>query len=162
MKQVAEAMVIFPKTHSSHDRLEDILDVFKDEHVHMALVVEPNGQLVTCIQRSDLVGVEPLSTPVSCVGTLVGRTVGPHDELAAVMTAMLVEGRRRLAVVDASGRLLGLLCLKRTGSGFCSDEGIQSRAIDSGRHSFGTAAEASDGLSEAACDSENRNVTRKS
>jgi hypothetical protein len=35
---------------------------------------------------------------------------------------------RRLAVVDCSGRLLGLLCRKNSGTGYCSDEGIRQRA----------------------------------
>jgi len=37
-------------------------------------------------------------------------------------------GRRRLAVVDDGGVLVGLLCLKRTGRGFCSDLDVASRA----------------------------------
>jgi len=36
-------------------------------------------------------------------------------------------GRRRLAVVDGEGRLVGLLCLKASGSGFCSNEDVASR-----------------------------------
>jgi hypothetical protein len=36
-------------------------------------------------------------------------------------------GRRRLAVVDEDGTLLGLLCLKATGLGFCSDDAIAQR-----------------------------------
>lgn len=35
---------------------------------------------------------------------------------------------RRLAVIDDHGMLLGLLCLKRTGLGFCSDTDVQARA----------------------------------
>ncbi|MGW1564687.1 hypothetical protein ACWCQ1_51030 [Streptomyces sp. NPDC002144] len=41
---------------------------------------------------------------------------------------MALDGRRRLAVTDGCGRLLGLLCLKRSGNGYCSDEGIRARA----------------------------------
>jgi hypothetical protein len=40
---------------------------------------------------------------------------------------LLGEGRRRLAVIDESGRLLGLLCLNREGTGYCSDDGILKR-----------------------------------
>jgi hypothetical protein len=45
---------------------------------------------------------------------------------------MRQQGRRRLAVVDADGALLGLLCLKASGDGFCSDDGIASRRLASG------------------------------
>jgi hypothetical protein len=47
-------------------------------------------------------------------GSLGGRTAGPADPLGAAAATLLREGRRRLAVVDDSGRLLGLLCLKGT------------------------------------------------
>lgn len=40
----------------------------------------------------------------------------------------LARGLRRLAVVDEAGRLEGLLCLKRTATGFCSDRDVASRA----------------------------------
>ena len=43
--------------------------------------------------------------------------------------ALLRERRRRLAVVGEGGRLLGLLCLKKDGTGYCSDEGIWERAL---------------------------------
>jgi len=52
------------------------------------------------------------------------------DDLAVVSRAMEETGRRRLAVVDPGGRLAGLLCRKRSGRGFCSDEGVAARAAD--------------------------------
>ena len=36
----------------------------------------------------------------------------------------------RLAVIDEECRLLGLLCLKRTRLGFCSDADVQARAAE--------------------------------
>ena len=46
--------------------------------------------------------------------------------------AMLAAGGRRLAVVDHRLRLLGLLCLKRSGLGFCSDRDVAARALANG------------------------------
>ncbi len=40
---------------------------------------------------------------------------------------LLARGRRRLAVVDERGALLGLLCLKRRLTGFCSDADVAAR-----------------------------------
>jgi hypothetical protein len=40
---------------------------------------------------------------------------------------MTQTAQRRAAVVDDSGRLLGLLCMKKTGTGFCSDQDIRQR-----------------------------------
>jgi hypothetical protein len=62
------------------------------------------------------------------LGTLIGRIAGPADPLAAATAALLRKGRRRLAVVDDSGRLLGLLCLKKDGTCYCSDESVHQRA----------------------------------
>jgi CBS domain-containing protein len=61
---------------------------------------------------------------------LSGRTVPPTasaDEAAQVLVAT---DARRLAVVDGDGVLLGLLCLKRRRTGFCSDRDARARAAD--------------------------------
>jgi hypothetical protein len=54
----------------------------------------------------------------------------PDVDVEEVRLAMLAARHRRLAVVGAEGELLGLLCLKRSGSGFCSDEDVAARAAD--------------------------------
>ncbi len=128
--RVANAMVTAPTTHRSESKLEDIRSFFEDDHVHMALVVAADGRLLTTIERSDLGDAKLKSAPVKELGTLVGRTVGPSEVLDIVTAALLREGRRRLAVIDEAGRLLGLLCLKRNGTGYCSDESIRERASD--------------------------------
>ena len=71
------------------------------------------------------------SAPAAKLGALIGRTAGPADPLGAVTATLLRERRRRLAVVDGSGQLLGLLCLKKDGTGYCSDEGVRERAARS-------------------------------
>jgi CBS-domain-containing membrane protein len=121
-------MIRFAKTHNARSRLAEIRAFFADDHVHMALIVDPDGLLITTIERPDL------AIPVSgCarageLGTLTGRTARPTDPLGVTTVALLRAGRRRLAVVDESGRLIGLLCLKKSGAGYCSDEGIRDRA----------------------------------
>jgi hypothetical protein len=42
---------------------------------------------------------------------------------------MTATGRRRAAVTSADGRLLGLLCLKASQAGFCSDHDVRARAL---------------------------------
>ena len=54
--------------------------------------------------------------------------VAPDVPLGEVLTAMRQINRRRLAVVDAEGMLLGLLALKASGTGFCSDVDVECRA----------------------------------
>jgi hypothetical protein len=42
----------------------------------------------------------------------------------------VARGERRRAVIDADGRLLGLLCLKSRLTGFCSDSDVAARAAE--------------------------------
>ena len=121
-------MVRCPKTHGPESWLEKIRAFFEDDRLHMALIVAPDGRLVTTIERPDLAVATSAYAPVAKLGTLIERTAGPADPLGAATATLVREGRRRLAVVDDSGRLLGLLCLKKDGTGYCSDEGIRERA----------------------------------
>lgn len=52
----------------------------------------------------------------------------PATSADAARELLIDRGLRRLAVVDHDGTLLGLMCLKRTRTGFCSDEDVASRA----------------------------------
>lgn len=142
MAQVSDAMVRCPMTHAPDCGVEAIRAVFDNDHVSMALIVATDGRLVTTIERPDLAPTISNSTPVSDLGTLIGRTVGPAAALDAVTATLLREGRRRLAVIDDSGRLLGLLCLRRDGTGYCSDQGIRARENER-RRAEATAAQRS-------------------
>ena len=99
----------------------------------MALIAAADGFLVTTITRSDLDdldglgGQPPGRIPAAEFGTLAGRTARSADELTAAALRLTSTRQRRLAVVDNAGRLVGLLCLKRNGSGFCSDENVRQR-----------------------------------
>ncbi len=125
---VADAMVRFPKTCSRRTTVRQARTLFEDGHVHALLVVD-RGVLLAVVERDDLLG-RPADAPVRWLGPLRGRTAGPSAELTVVRDAMRAAGRRRVAVVDGNGTLLGLLCLKRSGTGFCSDAGIRARAAD--------------------------------
>jgi predicted transcriptional regulator len=128
---VAQAMVTNPKVFGPGLSRGDLDRLFSDDHVHAAVVVD-DGRLVTVIESSDLEQSLPSADPCS-LGTLAGRVVAPGAPLAAVHARMLWEQRRRLAVIDESGRLLGLLCLKKSGRGFCSDADVRSRALERNR-----------------------------
>jgi CBS-domain-containing membrane protein len=131
--RVADAMVTRPTMHGPDTSLKTIRTFFEDEHVHMALIVTGDGRLVTTIERPDLAVAASDSASASGLGTLAGRTAAPSDLLATATATLVQQGRRRLAVVDGSGRLIGLLCLKRAAAGYCSDEGIRERAADRAR-----------------------------
>lgn len=127
---VAAAMLHTPKTCGPATTVGQARAAFADDHVHALLVVD-DGRLLAVVERADLPG-RPAAAPVWHVGGLTGRTVGPDADLFAVRNRLRASGRRRLAVVDGQGRLLGLLCLKRSGVGFCSDAGVRARRVQTG------------------------------
>ncbi|WP_229052357.1 NTP transferase domain-containing protein [Aeromicrobium sp. Leaf350] len=99
--------------------------LFVDDHVHADLIVD-TGVLTAVVLRSDLGSADDRARAAD-LGRLAGRTVEPSDDAELVRRRMVADGVRRLAVVGEDGRLLGLLCLKRTGLGFCSDAGVEAR-----------------------------------
>jgi CBS-domain-containing membrane protein len=125
---VADAMVTSPKTYGAETPLEAVQALFEDDHVHMVLIVGADGHLLTAIERDDLAELVQASSLAREAGALAGRTISPYQSLKHAKAILKRAERRRLAVVDGSGRLIGLLCLKRDGDGFCSDEGVRQRA----------------------------------
>ena len=127
LTQVSDVALGAAKLHDASVTVGDISAFLEDDHVHMAVLLGADGELLTTVERSDLRLASP-PEPALRYGKLEGRTVGPQEDLRRVWEAMLAEGRRRLAVIDADGRLVGLLCLKRHGRGFCSDSDVRQRA----------------------------------
>jgi CBS domain-containing protein len=100
-----------------------------DDHVHAALVVD-SGVLVAVVDRADLRPDLDADASAARAGRLLGRVIAPDVPLQRAHRLMLATGRRRLAVVDDDGALLGLLCLKHHGHGFCSDADVCARPTD--------------------------------
>ncbi len=128
---VADAMIRFPKLSGSGLTVGQAREWLLDDHVHALLVVS-DDLLLAVVERDDLPGA-PSGDPAWLRGRLDGRTVRAGDDLARVTAAMAERGRRRFAVVDDGGRLVGLLCRKRSGRGFCDDDGVAARAAERGR-----------------------------
>jgi CBS domain-containing protein len=85
--------------------------------------------------RSDLpedheTGAAGDDRPALDVAVLDGRTVAPDEDVDRVRSTLVTREMRRIAVVDADGRLLGLLCLKKHLRGFCSDGDVTERAAE--------------------------------
>jgi hypothetical protein len=129
--QLLDVAVGNPTLHRSDATVGDLRSFFGDDHVHLALLVD-GRRLITTVERRDLDAPLPDELPAHHVGRLGGRVVGARAPLDETLRRMRQQGRRRLAVVDADGALLGLLCLKASGDGFCSDDGIASRRLASG------------------------------
>ncbi|BDH58513.1 hypothetical protein MTP03_34520 [Tsukamurella sp. PLM1] len=92
--------------------------------LHLLLLIR-DGRVIGTLDRGDL--SDPAlagDSPALALAELDGRTVAPDVPAERLRKDMLATGIRRLAVVDDEMRLLGLLCLKSSGTGFCSDDGV--------------------------------------
>ena len=128
---VADAMVTTPWTHDADLDVAGAREAFTDSHVHMLLLTR-EGVLRGTLLREDLDRDPAPDAPALDLAVLDGRTAGPGTSLVDAVALMRRQGSRRLAVVDADLRLLGLLCLKKTLDGFCSDADVRSRALEHG------------------------------
>jgi CBS domain-containing protein len=130
LRTVAEVMLRTPVRHPLSATVGEIRDFFRDDHVHAALIVSPAGYLEAVVERDDIAGWQDLDAAAAPLGRLAGRTVPAAASLAEVRQAMTATGRRRAAVTSADDLLLGLLCLKASRAGFCSDQDVRARAGD--------------------------------
>ena len=126
-RTAAEAMLTTPARHPPSATVNEIRDFLRDDHVHAALIVSPAGYLQAVVERDDIAGCPAPDAAVAPLGRLAGRTVPAGANLAEVHRAMIATGRRRAAVTSADGRLLGLLCLKASRTGFCSEQDVRAR-----------------------------------
>ena len=127
-RTAADAMLTAPVRHSPSATVREIRDFFRDDHVHAALIVSPAGYLEAVVERDDVAGAKAPGAAAAPLGRLAGRTVAAGASLAEVRRVMAATGRRRVAVTSTDGRLLGLLCLKASRTGFCSDQDVRARA----------------------------------
>jgi len=129
METVADVMVRYPKLCRADSTVGDIRQLFADDHIHAVLVVS-GTRLLTVIDRTDLGPDAADSVAAASLGRLSGRVIAPTASAEAALRQLTATGRRRLAVVGPDGSLLGLLCLKHSGAGFCSDESVRQRQYE--------------------------------
>jgi predicted transcriptional regulator len=124
---VADAMVTSPTLHGPQTTVGELRAFFRDDHVHAALLV--NGEdLIGVIERADLEAELSDDMPAAEIATTEGRTIQSDARAGDTLRAMKRTNRRRLAVIDDQGALLGVLCLKASGFGFCSDSDVRRRS----------------------------------
>lgn len=132
---VAAAMLPTPTVLGADATVADVRTFFRRERVHLAIVADERGTVLTTLVRDDVTGVDDAAAAVD-VGRWHDRWVGPGESLEPVRERMVREGVRRLVVVDEDRRLLGLLCLKRRLTGFCSIDDVAARQSDEGAVSW--------------------------
>lgn len=124
---VDDVMLRAPQVWGAATTVAEARDAF-DDHVHAVLIVEHRA-LLAVLERADLHDADPGSAACA-VGRLAGRLIAPTADADTTRLQMVAATRRRLAVVDDTGTLLGLLCLKRSGLGFCSDANVAARVAN--------------------------------
>jgi hypothetical protein len=128
-QDVLDVVIRLPKTMGPRATVTQARAAFADDHVHMLLLTE-GGLLLGTLVAQDLPGSGADDARASDYASLAGRTVMPHLPAEEARRLLHSTGQRRRAVVDDSGRLLGLLCLKRRFTGFCSDDDVAARASE--------------------------------
>lgn len=132
VRLVQEVMIAAPRTLSAEASVGDVRAAFADDHVHMVLLTR-GRTLVGTLVRTDLPQIATATMSARQWSALLGRTVAPEMRVDLVQDLLVERGTRRLAVIEAGGTLLGLLCLKRSRDGFCSDADVAARARDRSR-----------------------------
>jgi hypothetical protein len=133
LRTAADAMLTIPARHPLAATVREIQDFFGDSHVHAALIVTPAGYLAAVVERDDIAASHSSDAAAAPLGRLAGRIVPAGANLAEVQRVMRATGRRRAAVTSDDGMLLGLLCLKASQAGFCSDQDVRARAEEAGQ-----------------------------
>lgn len=124
---VAEVMVRYPKVLPIEAAVGQVRAVFEDDHVHMVLLTR-GSLLCGTVVRGDVPDSATDAQKAICFAHLAGRTVPATMPTTVVLRSLVARQQRRFAVVDNDGALLGLLCLKARGNGFCSDADVTARA----------------------------------
>jgi CBS domain-containing protein len=119
-------MISSPKLCDEAATVAAVRRLFLDSHVHAAVVTR-GRRLITVIERCDIASDLADTASIAGLGRLDGRVVAAAEPLDPVRRRMRRNNQRRLAVIDPDGQLIGLLCLKRTLKGFCSDHDVQGR-----------------------------------
>lgn len=126
LRQARDVMISTPKLLPARASVDEARTAMNDDHVHMVLLTD-GEKLRGTLVRTDLPPASLGHEPALRWAVLRERTV-PPDTPAALVQALLIRRKmRRLAVVDADDTLLGLVCLKRSRSGFCSDTDVAAR-----------------------------------
>lgn len=129
---VADTMLPTPTVLGPAATVADVRTFFLRERVHLAIVAADDGTVLTTLVREDVAGVDDTASAVD-VGRWHDRWVAPGESVEPVRERMVRDGVRRLVVVDEDRRLLGLLCLKRRLTGFCSTDDVAARRGDRSR-----------------------------
>lgn len=108
-------MVTEPRSLPGTATAQEAGEIFLRPEVRAVYVVDGEGRLGGVITRKTLVssvvagGLDPRATPVSAIAEAPHYTVDPDDTLDEAFRFLEDRDAERVPVVDAGGRLLGVL-----------------------------------------------------
>ena len=109
----ADVMNLSPRTCSRFSRVIEAVLIFKDEDCGMVPVVEEGKAIGVVTDRDVAIALAEhdnlVNRPVAEIMSTQLVSVAPETPLADVAAAFRREAVRRLLVVDAGGRLVGLI-----------------------------------------------------
>jgi CBS domain-containing protein len=118
---VRDVMVRRPKTLPADSTVADLRAHFENPRVRTALLAD-GGRFAGAIGPEELSSGAAGADPARAHARTDLPTVGPDATMADALALMERRGDHRLIVLDPDGEtLVGLLCLDRTGAGFCVD-----------------------------------------
>jgi CBS domain-containing protein len=112
---VAEVMLARPKTLAADATVAEARRLLGGAHVKMLLLAE-RGLFRAAITHIPA-GADPAAAALAYAEQV--DPLSPDDAAETALARMRARGERRCVVLGADGALLGLLCLDRSGTGFC-------------------------------------------
>jgi CBS domain-containing protein len=127
-RRVRDVMVRRPKTLPVGASVAELREHFTNPRVQTALLAD-GGRFAGAIAPSELPDDAPATDPALRYTRVDVPTLGPDATMADALALMDSRGDHRLVVLDGDGdgaTLVGLLCLDRTGAGFCTEVPAQA------------------------------------
>jgi len=121
---VRDVMVSRPKTLSADSSVGEVRALLRNPHVQTALLVD-GERYAGAIDRDEIAAEVPDDAPARPFARLDAARIEPEARVSEALERLQASGGRRLVVVGADGETLhGLLCLKRSRQGFCTDRSV--------------------------------------
>ena len=125
---VADVMVRRPKTMPADASVADLRAQFENPRVRTALLAD-DGRFAGAIGPDELPAGAADAEPARDYATTDLPTVAPDARMSDALALMEARGEHRLIVLDGDGEtLVGLLCMDKTGAGFCLDKPAGAQA----------------------------------
>ncbi|NYJ01795.1 putative transcriptional regulator [Nocardioides thalensis] len=126
METVGDAMLHHPTVHPADLTVAEARAFFASSPKRHLLLLVRDDVLVGAVSRHDVETTPEAdaAAPAASIASLEGRTTRVDVPVGPLRESMAGTGLRRIAVVDDEMHLVGLLCLKASLTGFCTDEGV--------------------------------------